>query len=818
MEKGKKRPFFQYSEERMETAIAACRNGMPFSTAAKMYEVPRSTLKNKVKGRTPVARKMGPPSVLSKAEENALVKWITEISNRGFSPHKDDLLITVQKIMRNTNRQNPFINDKPGRKWLDAFFKRNPSLSVRIPETLTTSRASVSEQQLRNWFKEVYTYLENENLLEILNFPERIFNCDESAFQICPKSNKVIGPRGEKNVYEIAKGSEKESITVAITVSANGTLLPPFLLFSYARLPGPLISNVPNEWAVGKSDKGWMTGESFYEYITNVFYPWLIKNKITFPIILFIDGHQSHLTLHLSNFCEENKIILVALYPNATHIIQPCDVAVFKPLKDNWRKVVHKWRLDHTIEILNKTTFPLMFSEALKGVNKECIINGFRKCGLYPWSPDAVDYTKCMKDRQINLELMKKDSLPQENTHLKYIEQFINSDILNSFRECYGSHESWSGDPKWLELYNVWLKIKKIHDATNNLPLSKQKVIEKHTQFRDRSSSSTCTTSQKSVTENSSVNLETSSTMGQANLEENLKLTDASSFKTSNETVVLDAVEMASNENTPPKAIIDNSQLQTPDTTKFLVENKVLSPILLNDNSNLSVGTPFKNALMWPEKKDTKLKRKRNVDRTPSVVTSREWKKFMRQKEEKKQNEEKLKEERKRLRYERNQIKLKEKEQRLLQLNKKKKTETQESSDDTDESISYADTSSASEKFSDLEQTSVKENISSDTLNTQVALRHEEYYAVFYEEQYFIGRITSIDHKNSKATIKFLKEISENSFLWPTKNDVDEVHLFRIFFGPLDLIGNEPFSIDNIVLKKIKTAYRAFKVKSRLYE
>ncbi|KAJ8950057.1 hypothetical protein NQ314_008063 [Rhamnusium bicolor] len=212
---------------------------------------------------------------------------------------------------------------------MTAFFKRNPPISARIPETLTATRASVTEEKLRNWFQEVDTFLKSEKQTDILNHPERIFNCDESAFQICPKSNKVIGPRGEKNIYEIAKRSDKESITVAITVGANGTLLPPFLLFSYKRLPGPLVSNVPNEWAIGKSEKGWMTGESFYEYVANVFHPWLVKNKITFPVILFIDGHKSHLTLHLSTFCEKNKIILVALFPNATHIIQPCDVSLF---------------------------------------------------------------------------------------------------------------------------------------------------------------------------------------------------------------------------------------------------------------------------------------------------------------------------------------------------------------------------------------------------------------------------------------------------------------------------------------------------------
>lgn len=67
MEKAKK-PFFQYSQESIEAAIAACRNGMPYSTA-----VPRNTLKNKVLGKTPLERKMSPSNVLTKTEENAIV-------------------------------------------------------------------------------------------------------------------------------------------------------------------------------------------------------------------------------------------------------------------------------------------------------------------------------------------------------------------------------------------------------------------------------------------------------------------------------------------------------------------------------------------------------------------------------------------------------------------------------------------------------------------------------------------------------------------------------------------------------------------------
>ena len=59
-------------------------------------------------------------------------------------------------------------------------------------------------------------------------------------------------------------------------------------------------------------------------------------------MLLFMDGHKSHMTLELSKFCEENGIILYALPPSTIHIMQPADVSVkhVKPLKRENRKGV----------------------------------------------------------------------------------------------------------------------------------------------------------------------------------------------------------------------------------------------------------------------------------------------------------------------------------------------------------------------------------------------------------------------------------------------------------------------------------------------
>lgn len=42
--------------------------------------------------------------------------------------------------------------------------------------------------------------------------------------------------------------------------------------------------------------------------------------------------------------CKRNNIKFVALLPNATHLLQPLDVAYFYSMKSQWQKVLDDWK------------------------------------------------------------------------------------------------------------------------------------------------------------------------------------------------------------------------------------------------------------------------------------------------------------------------------------------------------------------------------------------------------------------------------------------------------------------------------------------
>ena len=60
-----------------------------------------------------------------------------------------------------------------------------------------------------------------------------------------------------------------------------------------------------------------------FHLIFNIFYL-LLDDKI-----LFLDGHNSHISVEVINLAIQNKITLICLIPHSTHVLQPLDVSMF---------------------------------------------------------------------------------------------------------------------------------------------------------------------------------------------------------------------------------------------------------------------------------------------------------------------------------------------------------------------------------------------------------------------------------------------------------------------------------------------------------
>nr|CAI5854571.1 unnamed protein product [Callosobruchus analis] len=428
--------------------------------------------------------------------------------------------------------------------------------------------------------------------MEILNDPSRVFNADESGFQLCPKTKKVLAPRGAKNIYEVDVGQAKASITVLFTFAAAGNITPPMIVYPYKRLPSDIVNSIP--------DPPW-----------GVLHPHLKKAGVKFPVILFLYGHKSHLDRNFSDLCTKLEIILISLYPNATRVLQPADVSAFRPLKQGWRKGVLDWRRDNPNSELTKQNFAPILQKVIQNFekNKANVSNGFRACGLYPWNAETVDFTKCLGKSKIAKQCndeAKKVSV-SDFKYDKFIE-IVGDEYIKKFIDFqdFAGHNT----DEFIKLYKVWQEFQKYDDGYIT-PTEGDITAYRVHDVNDIIIEEICA---PSITDNS--------------ISDNLTINN---------------MEQLINE----LPIVDENLLQLTEPTADICSSVSNATALSDDYQNASA-QPLEHLLLWPSSPVRKEKRK--TEQLPFVNTSSAWKEVFKAKEEKKEIELKQKEERKILR------------------------------------------------------------------------------------------------------------------------------------------------------------------------
>ena len=421
-----------YDEKTISRALEdILNNGLSKKAASRKYGIPRSTLQFRLSEKFTKST-FGPSPILSVDEEKMLVDWVFHSHKKGFPRRKEDLQISIKSFLDEKPRDNPFRDNMPGDGWYKAFLKRHPTLCERVPESVTAASGRVSEADIRKWFLNIETYLKEENYFDILNFPDRVFNADETCFMLCPKNKTILAPRGARNVYEIDNAPAKSNLTVLFTFSAKGDITPPFIIYPYKRVPSAIASSVPDTWGVGTSSNGWMKAELFFEYIGNVFHPFLVKKCTQFPVILYVDGHSTHNSYQLSVLCSQLKIILICLYANSTRILQPADVSAFKPLKSYWKKGVLEWRRKHISEALSQEKFAPILQKVIDTyIRPDIIQHGFICTGLCPWNPNAIDYSKCLGKNNTGQNIKNDDEVMIPRTRF---EEIVGVNLMNRLK------------------------------------------------------------------------------------------------------------------------------------------------------------------------------------------------------------------------------------------------------------------------------------------------------------------------------------------------------------------------------------------------
>ena len=171
----------QIQEARVVLAINAIQSSKKLSrrAAAKLYNVPETTLRDRMKGRLPRVETQANSQILIKTEEKAIVQYILYLDLQGFPPLIGDVAVMANHILA-SHCAGPV-----GKQWPYHFIQQQKELKTCFSHAYDFQRALCENPDILNaWFCLVFN-MHNKYSIFNCNF----YNFNETGFimgAICP--------------------------------------------------------------------------------------------------------------------------------------------------------------------------------------------------------------------------------------------------------------------------------------------------------------------------------------------------------------------------------------------------------------------------------------------------------------------------------------------------------------------------------------------------------------------------------------------------------------------------------------------------------
>ncbi|CAC5396820.1 unnamed protein product [Mytilus coruscus] len=278
-------------------------------------------------------------------------------------------------------------------KWYYSFMKRLSNLTISKPQKLSMQRARcASKETLSNYYIELGTIMTQNNLHDQ---PQKIFNTDdESALQTEHNPNRIVHDIVVKP--QSVTSPRSSNVTIIGAGNAFGNAVPPYYVFPGVKFDRALLLDGTPPGSDGQCSKtGWSNSDIFKTYLENHFLKYISHDISATPLLILFDGHCSHVSLTLQDWAESKNIILFILPPHCSHILQPLDIGCFGPLKACYNREAQLFmHRNPGCKITRFNIGQMSCSPNQKGLSAQNLTSSFKKSGIYPFNPKAIDTTE----------------------------------------------------------------------------------------------------------------------------------------------------------------------------------------------------------------------------------------------------------------------------------------------------------------------------------------------------------------------------------------------------------------------------------------
>jgi hypothetical protein len=315
--------------------------------------------------------------------EDELMEWFTEARGQLKTVTRFMIQVKARTLAKKTSYQSEYPevkNAKFSRKWVDGFMsrhnlsnRRKTTVAQRLPEDYTEQRSE---------FLSYVMYLRNENEYPL----SLIGNMDETPMSFNLPSNTTVEQSGSKTVSILSTGHERSNFTVVLACLADGTKLPPVIIFKLKKIPR---EEFPEGVVIRANSKGWMNEEEMIWWTENI---WTKRSQrgSNPRSLLVLDSFSAHKTNTVKKRFHEKKTNLAVIPGGLTSQLQPLDVSLNKPFKAKVRNLYNHWMSEAIKEYtpsgkIKRPSYSLVatwIKESWEAMDIDMIRRSFKCCGI----------------------------------------------------------------------------------------------------------------------------------------------------------------------------------------------------------------------------------------------------------------------------------------------------------------------------------------------------------------------------------------------------------------------------------------------------
>jgi len=274
----------QEIEIRIQNAVNTYRRdeSQKISKIAREFHVPYQRLRSRLQGHSCHLNTRPVNRTLDNSQEEALKNWIFHLDETHFAPTIKQIQNCANAILVRSHT-GPTQPPQVSKMWTYRFIKKLPPEFQRRKQK-PMDRKRLDSEDISNvvvWYDRLLALIKRYQIQ-----PRDIYNFDEIGFLEGQGRTQAVVTRNSVRNENLPSSFSRNSLTIIECISADGSVLPPFIIFKGKELMEDWFTHteLPLSWALTTSSAGFTTDNNAYKWIKH-FDHYSEKRRVSILII-----------------------------------------------------------------------------------------------------------------------------------------------------------------------------------------------------------------------------------------------------------------------------------------------------------------------------------------------------------------------------------------------------------------------------------------------------------------------------------------------------------------------------------------------------